>query len=630
MDTTTKTINTENIIPKLQNPGIKYSVAAAIIFLIIMLLLIIFKVNLSFKGVPKSDDSIVANIFIILFLGLLILGICFALLPSLKEIGKLFAQISSVTYVIIYTIGMILFLTMVPEDTLNTYAKYILPATALLGIILFYKGIKTSYIEDFNINYERIKMMIIMLCLITVFITYYNIDPGGYIEEYFGLSLLITIILTVFAFLYLIIILTVPSDNGGSLYSNMTNFGKYGTLAFIIFLIAITIIISTYKGGFFNDKETSLLSMIIILLICILSGALFISNIFPQSVGGADGDKLSLFKRSLLSLFGIVISSLIIYWIVYNIQEITSESGLISFILNALLVLIVLSLIYKTFFAKLPAGNSNKNAFFSLIMNMLFYIPCIFGDIMEKITSEYNATTKNSVIALVIAILIIVSYFVLPRLSSKVQLRGGKQLVNKPVYTDKLYSLGNYIQLNDGSDKIDYQYAISFWTFIDAAPPSTSPAYNKYTSLLNFGYKPNVMYNAEKNTLIVITQQKFINKTESNELLDLDEKNKKVIYKNTNFLLQKWNNIIINYSGSTMDVFLNGELVSSAPNIIPYNTLDTLSIGEDNGIKGGICNVIYYNKSLDSMTIKGLYNQSKNLDPPVISDNNDTIINISN
>jgi hypothetical protein len=370
--------------------------------------------------------------------------------------------------------------------------------------------------------------------------------------------------------------------------------------------------------------------MIIILLICILAGALFISNIFPESTGGADGGKLSLFKRSLISLFGIVISSLIIYWIVYNIQEITSGTGLISFILNTLLVLIVLSLIYKTFFVKLPAGNSNKNAFFSLIMNMLFYIPCIFGDIMEKFTSEYNATTKNSVIALVIAILIIVSYFALPRLSSKVQLRGGKQLVNKPVYTDKLYSLGNYIQLNDGSDKIDYQYAISFWTFIDAAPPSTSPAYNKYTSLLNFGYKPNVMYNAEKNTLIVITQQKFINKTESNELLDLDEKNKKVIYKNTNFLLQKWNNIIINYSGATMDIFLNGELVSSAPNIIPYNTLDSLSIGEDNGIKGGICNVIYYNKSLDSMTIKGLYNQSKNFDPPVISDNNDTIINISN
>ena len=249
------TKNTENIMPQLQNPGLKYSTAAAIVFLIIMLLLIIFKVDISFKKVPKSDDSIIANSFIILFLGLLILGVCFALLPSLKELGKLFAQISSVSYIIIYTVGIILFLTMIPENTLNTYAKYILPVTAALGGLLFYKGMSTSYIENFNVNYERIKMMIIMLCLITVFITYYNVDPGGYIEKYFGSSLLITIILSVFAFLYLIIILTVPSSSdskpAGNFLNSMTSFGKYGTLAFFIFIIALTIIISTYKGGFF-------------------------------------------------------------------------------------------------------------------------------------------------------------------------------------------------------------------------------------------------------------------------------------------------------------------------------------------------------------------------------------------
>jgi hypothetical protein len=623
--------NTENIIPKLQNPGIKYSVAAAIVFLIIMLLLIIFKVDISFKGLPESDNSIIANAFIILLLGFLILGVCFALLPSLKEIGKLFAQISSVTYVIIYTIGTILFLTMTPNSTLDTYAKYILPVIGLLGAILFYQGASTNYIENFNINYERIKMVILLLCLITVFITYYNVDPGGYITKYFGESMLITIILSVFTFLYLVIILTVPSggNKGDTFYGNMTNFGKYGSLAFLIFLIALTIIISTYKGGFFKDKETSLLSIIIILLICILSGSLFISNIFPESVGGTDISNLSLFKRGLLTLFGLVISSLIIYWITSNIESLTSSSGLTSFILNVILVVIVLSLIYKTFFVKLPAGNSNKNAFFSLIINLLFYIPCIFGDLMEKVTSEYNATTKSSLIALVIGILIILSYFVLPQFSQKVQLRGGKQLVNKPVYTDKLYTLGNYIQLN-GSDKIDYQYAISFWVFIDAAPPSTSAAYSKYTSLLNFGYKPNIMYNAEKNTLIVITQQKFSNKTISNELVDIDDKNKKVIYKNNNFLLQKWNNIIINYTGGTMDVFLNGDLVSSAKNIIPYSTIDNLTIGEDNGIKGGICNVIYYSKALNSMSIKGLYNQSKKYNPPILTDNNETIINIAN
>ena len=624
---------TENIIPKLQNPGIKYSVTAAIILLIIMLLLIIFKVDISFKNVPKSDDSIIANSFIILLLGFLILGVCFALLPSLKEIGKLFAQISGVTYVIIYTIATILFLTMVPSSTLDTYSKYILPVIGALGAILFYKGASANYIEDFSINYERIKMVILLLCLITVFIAYYNVDPGGYITKYFGESMLITIILSVFAFLYLIIILTVPngSDKGSgtSFYSSMTNFGKYGSLAFLAFLIALSIIISTYKGGFFQDKETSLISMIIILLIFILTGSLFVSNMFPESVGGTDTGTLSLFKRGLLTLFGLVISSLIIYWITYNIQDLTSSSGLTSFILNVILVVIVLSLIYKTFFVKLPAGNNNKNAFFSLLMNLLFYIPCIFGDIMEKASSEYNVTTKGSVIALVISILIIVSYFVLPKLTQKVQLRGGKQLVNKPVYTDQLYSLGNYIQLN-GSDQIDYQYAISFWVFIDAAPPSTSAAYSKYTSLLNFGFKPNVMYNAEKNTLIVITQQKFNNKTVSNELVDIDDKNKKIIYRNDKFLLQKWNTIIINYTGGTMDVFLNGDLVSSAKNILPYSTLDSLTIGEDAGIKGGICNVIYYNKALDAMNIKGLYNQSKGDSPPVLRENNETIISIVN
>jgi hypothetical protein len=621
--------NTENIIPKLQNPGIKYSVVVAIVLLVIMLLLIIFKVDISFKGVPKSDNSIIANSFIILLLGFLILGVCFALLPSLKEIGKLFAQISGVTYVIIYTIATILFLTMTPNSTLNTYSKYILPVILLVGAILFYKGASANYIENFSVNYERIKMIILLLCLITVFIAYYNVDPGGYIAQYFGESMLLTIILSAFAFLYLIIILTVPSggNKGDTFYGNMTNFGKYGSLAFLVFLIALSIIISTYKGGFFKDKETSLLSLIIILLICILAGSLFVSNMFPESVGGTDISNLSLFKRGLLTLFGLVISSLIIYWITYNLQDLTSSSGLTSFILNVILVVIVLSLIYKTFFVKLPVGNSNKNAFFSLLMNLLFYIPCIFGDLMEKASSEYNATTKGSVIALVISILIIVSYFVLPKLTQKVQLRGGKQLVNKPVYTDQLYTLGNYIQLN-GSDQIDYQYAISFWVFIDAAPPSTSAAYSKYTSLLNFGFKPNVMYNAEKNTLIVITQQKFSNQNVGNELVDIDDKNKKIIYKNDKFLLQKWNNIIINYTGGTMDVFLNGQLVSSAKNIIPYSTLDNLTIGEDNGIKGGICNVIYFNKALDSMSIKGLYNQSKEDSPPVLRENNETIISV--
>ena len=40
------------------------------------------------------------------------------------------------------------------------------------------------------------------------------------------------------------------------------------------------------------------------------------------------------------------------------------------------LCLLILGLIYKTFVVKLPAGNSNKNAFFNLLLNIIFVYFC--------------------------------------------------------------------------------------------------------------------------------------------------------------------------------------------------------------------------------------------------------------
>ena len=52
--------------------------------------------------------------------------------------------------------------------------------------------------------------------------------------------------------------------------------------------------------------------------------------------------------------------------------------------------------------------------------------------------------------------------------------------------------------------------------------------------------------------------------------------------------------IIINYSGGTLDIFYNNNLVKSVKGIVPYMALDSLSIGENNGIHAGICNLIYF------------------------------------
>ena len=60
--------------------------------------------------------------------------------------------------------------------------------------------------------------------------------------------------------------------------------------------------------------------------------------------------------------------------------------------------------------------------------------------------------------------------------------------------------------------------------------------------------------------------------------------------------------------------------------MVPYYTLDSLSVGEDNGINGSLCNLIYFNKPLTSYNIYYLYNAVKNKTPPVMIDNNLTIV----
>ena len=633
------TSSNTNVLPALQSPSILYTLLAFIIALIVILICFMSKAPNPFKGRPsKSAEEAVADTFVVLFFVLLIVGICITLLPNLKEVKNLFEQISNVTYVIIYTIGLILFFMITPGEFVNKYAHIIAPITIIGCALMFYMGGSSNYVEKFNVNYERIKTTILLFCLITIFIVYYNSDPGGYIQKYFGYSLLLTIIIAVFALLYLIVLLTLPDkvvstptgSKSSNFLDNFTKFSMFSSLGFLLFIIVIAIVIAKYPGGFFNDKEMAGGSMVIVLLISILWAILIGGSVFSDVTDNSIANgKLNIFKRALLVLFGIVISGLIIAWAVYNVQNSAGKSGTVSLVLNLLVVILVLGLIYKTVVVRLPAGNSNKNAFFSMIMNSIFYIPCFFSGIFDNIGSivsgKVDANTTGSLLMVLAVSVLLVAYYYTPSVFNIINTQGGTQLVNKPVYTNSVYSLGTYQDLN-GTDNFEYQYAISFWVFLDASPPNTNPSYSKYTSLLNFGNKPNVLYNGETNTLKVIMNQKDLSKITNNKLTDFDEDGNRVIYTNDKMLLQKWNNIIINYSGGVLDIFLNGDLVKSSVGVVPYYTLDNLTIGEENGINGGICNVVYFKRALNASNIYYLYNMVKNKTPPVLNDSNKTIL----
>ena len=632
--------NTKNVLSDFKIPTIFIPFIFMIFLLVLFTFLIIFHVKLPSSSPTSSSTTkeITSDVFLLLFIAIIIVVICVMFLDNLKEVKTFFMQTPGVINLILYTIFLIMFFRLVSKDTINNYAYIITPLAIFSSIFVFYKTYTNNYVEEFNINYERIKSLIMFFCFMTTLIVYYSVDPGGYISKYFGSSLIITILLAVFSFLYLIIFLTLPNtlkpikqDKSDNFLGNFSYFSVYGSILFLIFLVYITFAISTYPGGFFNDASTSTAVMILVLMICILWSILFGAVSFPGiSDKPMNLDKLSLFKRALLTLFGFIISSLLICWIVYNLQSLSENSSTVSFMINILLVLVILSLIYRVLIIKTPGPlNSKKNNFFDIIINLIFYIPCLFSgsfDFMVGIfTNEYKSTTVSSVLLLILAVVLIVVYFTMPSIFNKINLQGGDLLVNQPVSTDSLYSLGTYQDLN-GKDTFDYQYAISSWIYLDSAAPNMNLSYDKYTSLLNFGEKPNIMYNGKTNTLMITMQQKDLQKTSDNKLINYTENGNRIIYKKPNMLLQKWNNIIINYNGGVLDIFLNGELVKSDNGVVPYYTLDNLTIGQDNGIKGGICSVVYFKRALTNSNIYYLYNMVKNKTIPAINDSNVTII----
>jgi len=606
-------------------------------------------------SIPTIKDPKISNSIIVVSFILIVLILSFIFIPNFSDFKKLFNQINNVSYVILYTIFIILLLRLLPSDVMNSNAYYIVPITIIIAVFLFIIGLRSNYATEFNVNYERIKMIILYFCFITICTTYYVVNPGDYITKNLNMSSLFAVLIGIFGFIYLIVLLTLPnnydifsssnssnssnsSKNATNALANMSSFSKYGGIGFLLFLVIMTTVIANYPGGFFKNTKTSIIIMVLLLIISIIWSILLVVNMFTgfnsNNQSGFMDSNLTYVKKTILALVGFTLSGIIIAYIVYNVQNLSGRSGIVSFILSIFLILSVFILMYKTIFVKLPSNNANKakNGFFNLIINLIFYIPCLFSGvfdgIMKTLVSEYNSTTTGNVLILIITLCLLLLYIYLPTIEHNANLQGGKQLVENPVYTNKMYSLANYIQLNE-NDHFDYQYSISFWLFIDSNAPNTNPSYNEFTSILNYGGKPNVLYKAKTNTLMITIEQKNLQTKSNNNLLEFDDNGNRIIYTNKNVLLQKWNNIIIQFNGGTLDVFLNGDLVKSSIEVIPYMKLDMLTIGSDGGVNGGICNLVYYKTPLKITNIYYIYKNVKDKTPPVIQKSNNTIISLT-
>ena len=260
-------------------------------------------------------------------------------------------------------------------------------------------------------------------------------------------------------------------------------------------------------------------------------------------------------------------------------------------------------------FVATQISRAKDDSLLALVFNTIMYIPCLILDIINAVKKEYKSTTPTAVMVLGFDVALYFVIWILPKINKYLFDVPGQQLINEPIYTDQAKVLGNYENLVEDSAGVDpkwkYNYALSCWLYINPQPPNTGEQYTTFTSLLNYGNKPNILYKADTNTLMITMKIKNDDET--------------IIYKSNDFLLQKWNNIIVNYDGGTLDVFINNKLVVSQDSVVPYMSFDQITSGETNGIQGGICNVKYYKRVLTISEIHQIYNSVKNKDPPIFA-----------
>lgn len=446
---------------------------------------------------------------------------------------------------------------------------------------------------------------------------------------------------------------TIPSTEITKELLQTINAEKKYSILFILFLIlSITLfvfnpfgILTSFSGGV----------LFYLLFFCIL----FVTMISyyhyltynPSKISNSGNTIIStILFNTLYVLLGLGVSYGLIHLLLGIYLQTSDSNSIFKTVMNILILVVMLAILYKILNR---GGALQQNTWVRKVINLLLYIPHLLVNSIDFILKEYKQTKQTELILLFIELVLILFYVIYPYFLSYLYKQGGNQLVNDPISLATPTTLSTYENLNNG-DHLNYQYAISCWVYIDALPGSTNSSYTTSSTLLTYGDNPCIKYDAPTNSIIITVKQEnetpisVVNVTHELEntissykqsnfkdiqdkihqsidkvntipvIYEVDEQGHRIIYKHSGVLLQKWNHILINYHGGTLDIFYNGKLVKSSIEVVPYLSYDSLNIGNKNGISGKICNVTYFKNPLDILTINNLYHSMKEKNPPIL------------
>jgi hypothetical protein len=340
---------------------------------------------------------------------------------------------------------------------------------------------------------------------------------------------------------------------------------------------------------------------------------------------------------------------LVIIFTIYGMVSLkSSEVIYVNYTLLLICIFIIitsLALFYNIFIEYLK----KQSGALGLLINFLFFIPCLFSDLIEYLTEQYNITPNIVFVLFILEIVFVLLYFYIPIIQKKIaDIKLSNVLLKKPVFLNKKIDITDHTllqkqiidsdtglpivplknQINSFNRYVtqyrDNNYGVSMWIFIN--PTNTS--IGEEVEIFNYANgKPRITYsnNVSSHNIIKIYLTNSIDQDNTNNpdnQIETDNNNPTVSYE-ISLPIQKWNYFAFSYYANNVDLFINGILErtftfnNNKP--IPGSITDKITIGQDkNGLNGAICNIQYFQNPLLLSQVANTYNLLYYKNPPIL------------
>jgi len=537
------------------------------------------------------------------------------------------------------------------NESMSSFDKYIAPVKNSFqkGYYDLKDGTFTDKMKNGVMRNILIITIIILLIIFTIFTTEFNklnyYGLTNFNKDFAVSSILVGFLALILSIIYLFKY-KFQTDNPTIteeytfLKMNMKN------PIFIVISIYITVLIFRYGNQLMNNYKTASSIFVTFLLFSMILGfvALFIYylNIYKDKGLNSENDYQEpdpdegwtrYLSRNMLNIFNLL-KNIILYIpcllieiakYVHNEYKMTPSPAYVILLIELIIVTIFFALPYITKFILTFLTHDSKD----LIEDPInLDRETQFGTFQD--INTYEETTEEDKFEIGTSILV----------RDKNDIEKYSQATITFVNNDGSYKVMYYKE--DGSDGSEEDnvilgrmrlykkstptndFAISSWVFLNDQAGD-----DKYYNVFNYGDKPKISYNPNTNKLrfevLAFDNSYTIPESSQTTVIDngyiLNDKDKNEItqiFEVESIPLQRWNHLVINFTGTHIDIFINNEIAFTVNNVIPYLSNDPIYAGDQDGVYGGICNTQYFSRYLNKTSISLMYNSLQNINPPLL------------